>query len=188
MSFLYNIAIYIVGFSLKIIALFNKKIRLFVNGRKDIFAELTSKFSKNDAVLPLDTKANTKKFIEIVNPAFAIFVKYEFWPNFLKQLKSKQIKTILVSGIFRKDQAFFKWYSSWMQKSLQTFDHFFVQNDISKNLLKSIGFENTTISGDTRFDRVFEITKQNNQIDFIERLIDKKLTLVAGSTWKKDEI
>lgn len=241
MSFLYNIAIYIVGFSLKIIALFNKKIRLFVNGRKDIFAELTSKFSKNDAVvwfhcaslgefeqgrpiienfkdqypnykilvtffspsgyevrkdyayadlvtyLPLDTKANTKKFIEIVNPAFAIFVKYEFWPNFLKQLKSKQIKTILVSGIFRKDQAFFKWYSSWMQKSLQTFDHFFVQNDISKNLLKSIGFENTTISGDTRFDRVFEITKQNNQIDFIERLIDKKLTLVAGSTWKKDE-
>ena len=241
MSHLYNIAIYLVGFLLKIIALFNKKIALFDNGRKNTFEKLASQISKNDKVvwfhcaslgefeqgrpiieafkthspnykilvtffspsgyeirkdyafadvvtyLPLDTKANAKKFIEIVNPQLAVFVKYEFWPNILKELKSKNIETILVSGIFRKDQPFFKWYGSWMKKSLQTFNHFFVQNDKSQKLLKSIDFENSTICGDTRFDRVYEITKQDNQIDLIENFINKKLTLVSGSTWKKDD-
>ncbi len=137
--------------------------------------------------LPLDTSINAKKFIKIVNPQLAIFIKYEFWPNILKELKSNHIKTILVSGIFRENQAFFKWYGGWMQKSLKSFDHFFVQNDSSKKLLKNIGFENITISGDTRFDRVFDISNQDNQIDFIEKFTNQKQILVAGSTWPKDE-
>ncbi len=137
--------------------------------------------------LPLDTKSNAKKFIQIVNPELAIFVKYEFWPNILKELKSKNIQTVLVSGIFRKDQSFFKWYGSWMKKSLQSFNHFFVQNEVSKNLLNSINLQNVTISGDTRFDRVFQITKQDNHIDFIQNFTSQKRVLVAGSTWKKGE-
>ena len=222
-------------------AIFNKKIKLFVDGRNLVFERLTTQISKNDPViwfhcaslgefeqgrpiiehfksqypdykilvtffspsgyevrkdyeyadivtyLPIDTKRNAKKFIQLVNPRLVIFIKYEFWPNILKTLKSNHIETILVSALFREDQAFFKWYGGWMHQSLTAFSHFFVQNNRSKELLKRIGFENASVSGDTRFDRVFEITKQQNQIDFIENFIDKKPTLVAGSTWKKDE-
>jgi len=137
--------------------------------------------------LALDTNRNAKKFINIVHPKIAVFVKYEFWPNILKELKNNNTITILVSGIFRKDQAFFKNYGGCMRKSLSTFSHFFVQNEPSKNLLTSIGFKNTTICGDTRFDRVFEITKQNNQLDFIKSFKNNCYTLVAGSTWNEDE-
>ena len=117
----------------------------------------------------------------------AIFVKYEFWPNFLRVLKNKNIDTILVSGIFREKQAFFQLYGAWMRKSLKTFSHFFVQNENSKKLLQKIEFQNVTISGDTRFDRVYEITKQDNHLQFIQDFVQKKYTLVAGSTWSKDE-
>lgn len=137
--------------------------------------------------LPLDTKQNAKTFIQIVNPAIAVFVKYEFWPNILKELKKNNTITILVSGIFRKDQAFFKNYGGWMRKSLTTFSQFFVQNKLSKNLLNSIKFKNVTICGDTRFDRVFEITNQNNQLNFIESFKNNAFILVAGSTWSEDE-
>ncbi len=244
MFLLYNIAVYVVGFFLKIAALFNQKINLFVDGRKKVFHNLTEHFSAKDKIiwfhcaslgefeqgrpiienlkqrnpklrnykilvtffspsgyevrknynyadlvtyLPLDTKANAKRFIEIINPKLAIFVKYEFWPNTLKELKSKNINTILVSGIFRSDQTFFKWYGSWMKKSLQTFHHFFVQNEASMQLLNSVNLHNVSISGDTRFDRVFEITKQDNHVDFIEDFSAQKHVLVLGSTWKKDE-
>ena len=137
--------------------------------------------------LPLDTKTNTRKFIEIVNPKIAVFVKYEFWPNLLKELKRRHIKTILISGIFRKDQVFFKGYGSWMRKSLETFDRFFVQNETSKNLLHTINFNNATVTGDTRFDRVYDILNQDNTIKTIEKFVDGKHTLVAGSTWPEDE-
>ena len=137
--------------------------------------------------LPLDTKRNVRKFLKLANPKIAIFVKYEFWPNLLKQLKNNGIKTILISGIFRKDQSFFKKYGGWMKRSLFSFDHFFVQNRFSETLLNNIGFTNVTISGDTRFDRVFEITEQNNKLEFIEKFVDNKVTLIAGSTWPKDE-
>ena len=137
--------------------------------------------------LPLDTKKNVKKFVKIVNPVIAIFVKYEFWPNLLKELKDRQIKTILVSGIFRENQSFFKAYGVWMRKSLYTFDHFFVQNELSLKLLKKIGLNNVTLSGDSRFDRVHEITQQEIKLAFVAQFKDNKTALVAGSTWPNDE-
>ena len=151
--------------------------------------EIRKNYEVADVVcyLPLDSKKNAKQFLTVVHPSFAIFVKYEFWPNLLKELQNKQIKTILVSGIFRKDQVFFKWYGGWMRKSLTAFSHFFVQDKNSKELLESIHFQNITLSGDTRFDRVFEITKQNNTLDFIAEFKSNSYTLVAGSTWKEDE-
>ena len=239
---IYNIVVIVVGFLMKLIASFNTKIKLFVDGRKDVFTKLKSSIKSTDTViwvhcaslgefeqgrpvieklklnfpskkivltffspsgyevrknyevadvvcyLPLDTTFNAKKFLDIVHPETAIFVKYEFWPNYLKVLKNRKIKTILISGIFRENQVFFKWYGGWMRKSLQAFSHFFVQDSASEKLLNSIHFNNVTVSGDTRFDRVFEITKQDNQLNFINHFINSKHTLVAGSTWKEDEV
>jgi len=240
MSLLYNILVLIVGFLLKIIAFFNKKIALFVNGRKESFSKLEV-FQKTDDViwihaaslgefeqarpiieelkqqytsykilvtffspsgyeirknyeladvvcyLPLDTISNAKKFVDKVNPKLAVFVKYEFWPNYLKQLKKREIPTILVSGILRDNQIFFKWYGLFMRNALKTFQHFFVQNTDSKALLKSIQFFNVTIAGDTRFDRVSRILEQDNKLDFINKFKNKSYTVVAGSTWAEDE-
>lgn len=242
MYFLYNILVLIAGFALKIAALFNKKIKLFIDGRKQTFFKLQQAIGESDEViwihcaslgefeqgrpiieklklkfptkkvvitffspsgyevrknyenadivcyLPLDTVQNAKRFLKIVHPQLAIFVKYEFWPNLLKELKINHIETLLISGIFRENQLFFNWYGGWMRKSLTTFSHFFVQDENSKKLLNNINFNNVTVSGDTRFDRVFEITKQDNKLPFIAEFIDNKYTLVAGSTWKEDEM
>ncbi len=239
MKILYSFLIFLVSLVLPIIAIFSKKIKLFVDGRKETFSklyplkekktiwfhaaslgefeqarpiieEVKSKFSncqilvtffspsgyeirKNynlaDVVcyLPLDSKLKAKKFIEKVNPIFAIFIKYEFWPNFLNTLKQKEIPTILVSGILREKQLFFKNYGGFMRQSLQAFHHFFVQDENSKKLLNSINLNNVTIAGDTRFDRVSKILEQDNSLDFIDEFKDKKYTIVAGSTWKEDE-
>ncbi|MFO7720096.1 MAG: glycosyltransferase N-terminal domain-containing protein [Gillisia sp.] len=142
-----------------------------------------------DAVvyLPLDTRRNAIRFLDLVHPEIVIFIKYEFWPNYLKELKSRNIRTLLVSGGFRKDQLFFKPYGSWMRRSLETFEHFFVQNTTSKELLNSIGFKNVTLSGDTRFDRVSHQLEQDNTLDFAEEFKNGKLCIVAGSTWPEDE-
>jgi 3-deoxy-D-manno-octulosonic-acid transferase len=142
-----------------------------------------------DAVvyLPLDTKKNVRRFLDAAHPELAIFIKYEFWPNYLNELKSRNIISLLVSGGFRENQVFFKSYGGWMKKSLRTFEHFFVQNQISKELLNSIGFQNVTVSGDTRFDRVANQIGQDNSLDFIEAFKDSKLCVVAGSTWPEDE-
>jgi len=142
-----------------------------------------------DAVvyLPMDTKKNVRKFLDATHPELAIFIKYEFWPNYLNELKSRNITSLLVSGGFRENQVFFKPYGGWMKKSLATFEHFFVQNQISKELLNSIGFQNVTVSGDTRFDRVANQIGQDNFLDFIEAFKDRKLCVVAGSTWPEDE-
>ncbi len=137
--------------------------------------------------LPMDSKRNAKRFLNTVHPDLVVFVKYEFWPNMLKELKKRSIKTISISTIFRKDQAFFKWYGSWMRKSLRAFHHFFVQNEISKQLLTSIGYENSTVSGDTRFDRVAKILELDNSLDFVERFKNELPCIVAGSTWPEDE-
>lgn len=137
--------------------------------------------------LPLDTLSNAKKFINIIKPELAIFVKYEIWPNYLKVLKKHQIPTLLISAYFKKEQSFFKWYGGLMRKSLRTFDHFFVQDQKSKQLLSRIGFNNCTINGDTRFDRVAEILERNNNLDFLQQFKQDKKCLVAGSTWPKDE-
>ena len=137
--------------------------------------------------LPLDTARNASRFVELANPELVFFIKYEFWPNYLWELKVKKVPTYLISGIFRENQAFFKWYGGFYRKALDTFTHFFVQNQKSKEMLLSLGKSNVTVSGDTRFDRVSEIIERDNKVDFIERFCDGKLTLVAGSTWPKDE-
>lgn len=137
--------------------------------------------------LPMDTISNAKRFLDAFDPELAIFIKYEIWPNYLFELKQRDIPTLLVSAIFSKRQIFFKWYGSFMRKSLNAFQHFFVQNSTSKELLKSIGHNNTTISGDTRFDRVAKIMAQNNQLDFMEAFKNDSFCLVAGSTWPEDE-
>lgn len=144
--------------------------------------------------LPLDTKSNAKKFIELTHPEMVFFIKYEFWPNYLNELKQQGIKTYLISGIFRENQLFFKWYGSFYKNALKAFDYFFVQNEKSKKLIQSIGFSNVIISGDTRFDRVATILERDNSLDFIEDFCfidsnrnDKAITIVIGSSWPKDE-
>ncbi|SDS12852.1 3-deoxy-D-manno-octulosonic-acid transferase [Gramella sp. MAR_2010_147] len=137
--------------------------------------------------LPLDTPENAEKFIDILQPKMAFFIKYDFWPNFLNKLKERQIRTFLVSGVFRKDQTFFKPYGKWMVPSLKAFEHFFVQNEESKELLNSIGFNNASIGGDTRFDRVAAQIETDNRIDFIEEFKQNSLLVVCGSTWPEDE-
>jgi len=137
--------------------------------------------------LPLDTKSNAKKFLKLVHPEMVFFIKYEFWPNYLNELKKSNITTYLISGIFRENQAFFKWYGGFYRKALKTFDYFFVQNESSKKLLQSLGFQNVKISGDTRFDRVVAILERDNSLDFIEKFKDNKTTIVIGSSWPKDE-
>lgn len=137
--------------------------------------------------LPLDTISNAKQFIELVHPEMAFFIKYEYWPNYLNELKKQQIKTYLISGILRENQAFFKWYGGFYRNALKTFDYFFVQNESSKTLLQSIGFNNVKVSGDTRFDRVVSILERDNSLDFIEQFKNNKTTIVIGSSWPKDE-
>ena len=137
--------------------------------------------------LPLDTISNAKQFISLVHPEMAFFIKYEYWPNYLNELKKQQIKTYLISGILRENQAFFKWYGGFYRNALKTFDYFFVQNESSRNLLQSIGFNNVKVSGDTRFDRVVSILERDNSLDFIEQFKDNKTTIVIGSSWPKDE-
>ena len=240
MLFIYNLIIHIVYFFIKIIALFNAKLKLFVDGRKETFPTLES-IKTNDKVfwihaaslgefeqarpiieqlkslysdykivvtffspsgyeirknydladvvcyLPFDTSKNVKRFIKQVHPDLAIIVKYEFWPNLLNELRKIKSTTILVSGIFRKDQLFFKSYGKWMRNFLSAFNHFFVQNTSSKELLNQVNFNNVTVSGDTRFDRVHKILNQDNSIDFIEDFKNNTYTVIAGSTWKEDE-
>lgn len=240
MRIVYNFIVFVSTLLVSIVALFNKKIRLFVDGRKESFGKLSTlkqedkviwihaaslgefeqgrpiieqlkkeyptykivltffspsgyeirkDYEKADVVcyLPIDSQRNVKKFLEIVNPKLAIFIKYEFWPNYLFELQKRNIPTILVSGIFRKNQIFFKPFGAFMRNSLKAFNHFFVQDEVSQELLKSINIENVSIIGDTRFDRVFKILQQNNELDFISEFKNKQYTIVAGSTWKEDE-
>jgi len=137
--------------------------------------------------LPLDTENNANKFVNLVKPEFVIFVKYEFWSNFLHTLKKQQIPTYLISSIFRKEQAFFRWYGNWYCEILKCFKWFFVQNEVSKDLLNTIGYQNITISGDTRFDRVYDIAQSVNKYPVIEKFIDRFFVIIIGSSWKADE-
>ncbi|MCG9791443.1 3-deoxy-D-manno-octulosonic acid transferase [Flavobacterium algicola] len=137
--------------------------------------------------LPLDTRANAKKFIKLVNPEMVFFIKYEFWINYLAELKKQQIPTYLISGIFREKQLFFKWYGAFYRKALESFTRFFVQNDTSKQLINQLGFKNVTVSGDTRFDRVASILEKDNNLAFISNFKNNVPTIVIGSSWPKDE-
>ena len=143
--------------------------------------------------LPLDTKKNAQEFIKLVHPDLVFFIKYEYWPNYLAELKKQKIKTYLISGILRKDQLFFKWYGGFYREALNTFSYFFVQNDGSKKLLQQLGKNNVSVSGDTRFDRVVAIIEKDNTLDFIEDFLSVRAqsrtttTIVIGSSWPKDE-
>ncbi|SEP76999.1 3-deoxy-D-manno-octulosonic acid transferase [Flavobacterium urocaniciphilum] len=137
--------------------------------------------------LPLDSKANAKQFLNLVHPDKVFFIKYEFWPNYLNELKNRTISTYLISGIFRENQVFFKWYGGFYRNALNAFNYFFVQNEKSKSLLESIGFSNIKVSGDTRFDRVAAILEKDNSLDFIEQFKNNQKTIVVGSSWPKDE-
>ncbi len=138
--------------------------------------------------LPMDSAGNARKFLKITNPSIAIFVKYEFWHYYLSQLKKLQIPTILIAGIFRKDQLFFKWYGSFYKNLLSCFTAFFVQDKSSQSLLQSIGINNEVyLGGDTRFDRVIEIASAFTPIDPIAHFCNNSLVLVAGSTWFQDD-
>jgi len=137
--------------------------------------------------LPLDTKSNAQKFLKLVHPDLVFFIKYEYWPNYLNELKKLNIKTYLISGIFRENQAFFQWYGGFYRNALKAFDYFFVQNKSSKVLLQKLGFNNVKISGDTRFDRVVSILERDNSLDFIKLFKNNTITIVIGSSWPKDE-
>ncbi len=137
--------------------------------------------------LPMDTSANAKKFMTAVDPKMVFFIKYEFWPNYLHEVRKASIPAYLISGLFREKQVFFKWYGGFYREALKAFSHFFVQYESSKKLLQNIGFTNVTISGDTRYDRVSEILERDNSLPFIEEFIDGKTTVVFGSSWPKDE-
>jgi 3-deoxy-D-manno-octulosonic-acid transferase len=241
MLFIYNLIVVFADFILKIAALFNPKIKLFVDGRKSVYKLLSNKIKaydktiwfhaaslgeyeqglpvmermksrfpnhlivltffspsgyevrKNNTIadvtvyLPLDTKSNVEKFMEIVRPDMAFFIKYEYWPNYLNALKNRETPTYLISGIFREDQLFFKWYGGFYRNALNAFEHFFVQNSKSKDLLLKLGKSNVTVSGDTRFDRVASILNRDNALEFIEEFKNNSLTIVVGSSWPKDE-
>jgi 3-deoxy-D-manno-octulosonic-acid transferase len=227
--------------ALRLLALVNTKLGLFVKGRKETLSIVKKNISKEDKVvwihaaslgeyeqglpimeelkrnyplhkivltffspsgfevkrntaaadvvcyLPLDTRNNVNDFLDAVHPTLAIFIKYEIWPNYLKSLGEKAIPTLLLSALFKENQIYFKWYGTFMRKALSNFSHFFVQNEKSRELLNKIGYQNVTIAGDTRFDRVAEIVKRDNSLDFMQRFKRDKFCIVAGSTWPEDE-
>lgn len=138
--------------------------------------------------LPIDNKANAAKLIKAINPSLVIWVKYEYWFYYLEELKLQGIALLLVSGIFRPGQPFFKWYGKIWKNILPAFTHFFVQDEDSKNLLAGIGIENNvTVTGDTRFDRVIEIAEKFEPLFLIEQFCGENKVIVAGSTWEEDE-
>ncbi len=150
--------------------------------------EIRKNYSGADYIfyLPMGTPSSAKKFIEIVKPNVAIFVKYEFWFHYLSELKKQHVSTYLICGIFREDQYFFRNYGSWFRKQFSSFTYFFLQDEPSKLLLNSIGYINATVAGDTRYDRVFEIANNAKSIDSVKQFVSGKKIIIAGSTWEED--
>ena len=138
--------------------------------------------------LPFDTRSNAKRFLDLVHPELTIFVKYDIWPNVLNELKKRELKAVLISALFRENQIYFKFYGNFMKKALFAFQHIFTQDENSKILLERINYKHVTVSGDTRFDRVYSQLTLDNSLDFIEKFKDHKLCIVAGSTWMEDEV
>ncbi len=142
--------------------------------------------------LPIDTITNARAFLRAIRPVMAFFIKYEFWYNYLHILQHRGVPTYSVSSIFRPNQIFFKWYGRNYGRVLQCFTHFFVQNEESQQLLAGIGFKNSTVVGDTRFDRVLQIKEASKQLPIVDSFVHiheekKPLTFVAGSSWPPDE-
>lgn len=137
--------------------------------------------------MPIDTPRNVRRFLDIAHPEIAVFVKYEFWLNYLLNLKTRGVKTYVISSIFRRNSIFFRSYGFLWRRALRAFDHIFVQNDESRELLHEIGFDNVIVAGDTRFDRVAAIADAVKRIDAIETFKGDSPLFIAGSTWKPDE-
>jgi len=139
--------------------------------------------------LPLDTWQNARKFIEIVQPEKAIFIKYEFWPNFLYALSEKQIPTFAVSAIFRPNQHYFRWYGDFFRKALKRIQHFYVQNQESLVLLASIGIDQCTVGGDLRYSRVIQAKQMamDKPNELLRIFTEGHTTLILGSSWPKEE-
>ncbi len=241
MSFLYHILIHLYSITVSIFSLFNKKAKLWIDGRKDILQRIKSTINPSDEIswfhcaslgeyeqakpvieklkqqhqkikilvtffspsgyeikkndplidyvfyLPIDTENNAKQFIEIIKPEMVFFVKYEFWYNYINQLNKNNIPTYLISGVFRENQLFFKWYGKWYKKVLDGFTHFFVQNSNSEKLLIANDFTNVTFSGDTRFDRVYENSLNPKNLPLISQFKNNNILIVGGSTWQPEE-
>ena len=238
---LYNLLVSLAGFFLIPAGYFNRKLRLFYQGRRSVFSSLEANLEPNkpriwvhaaslgeyeqglpvvkelkikypehqilmtffspsgyevkkntrevDLVtyLPLDTRTNSRRFLDMVHPEVAIFIKYEVWPNYLKELTKRKIPAILISAIFNKKQIYFKSYGGFMLQALKQFQHYFVQDKKSADLLGEVGIQNYTVSGDTRFDRVTEILKQKDPLPLVASFVEGKTCIVAGSTWPEDE-
>ncbi len=138
--------------------------------------------------LPADTPRNSRRFLDLINPKFAVFTKYEYWYHYFKELNKRKIRLLMISAIFRENQVFFKQYGGFFRSILKNVSFFFTQNNESVHMLKWIGITNAGLAGDTRFDRVVELPKQHKDIPEVQRFVGKDSVLVAGSTWQPDEI
>jgi 3-deoxy-D-manno-octulosonic-acid transferase len=241
LALLYTFFIRIYFLAICIAALWNKKAKEWIRGRKNLFGELQKKISPADKIiwmhcssagefeqgkpvieqlkkeypaykilvsffspsgykvatnyknadivtyLPLDTKQNARRFIQLLNPELAIFVKYEFWYHHLSTAAFRHVPLLLVSAVFRKDQGFFKWYGRFYKQMLFLFRHIFVQDEASLNLLREASVQHCSISGDTRFDRVKQVEENPAEVPFIKDFIGTDKVIVAGSTWSDDE-
>ncbi len=241
MRLLYTLGIFFYRIAIAIAALFQKKARLWQQGRKGEFARLSAAFAgqprpvwvhsaslgeyeqarplierikkerpdvkvlatffspsgyeirKNDTLpdyvfyLPMDFPRNVRIFLDIVNPQAAVFVKYEYWYNYLIELKNREIPFYHICAIFRPTQYLFKPVGRWFASQLRHSSGFFVQNEASARLLEGIGIRQCVVCGDTRFDRVHAIASQPYTLDFVEAFRGNSRLIVAGSTWAPDE-
>ncbi|MGE0637154.1 MAG: 3-deoxy-D-manno-octulosonic acid transferase [Bacteroidia bacterium] len=151
--------------------------------------EVRKTYSGADYVfyLPADTAANAKEFIQLVKPSLAVFVKYDFWFNYLQELQKNNIQVVVFSAVFRKDQYFFQEYGEWFLKILSKINLIYVQDEASRKLLSKAKFNNVIVCGDTRFDRVMQIAEQLVNFPLVEKFKNTTTTIIAGSTWKDDE-
>ncbi len=156
--------------------------------------EVRKNFAGADVVcyLPFDTPSRVNKFLDLAHPKAAVFIKYEFWGNYLSELKRRDIPVFIISAVFRREQFFFQWFGAPYRKMLFNFTHLFVQDEYSKKILAEYGITNVTVSGDTRFDRVLDIRLAAKDLPLIEVFTcspegERQLTLVAGSSWPQDE-
>lgn len=157
------------------------------------FSDSGYRIKKNNSVadfetyLPLDTQKQSQAFVNFVKPQFAIFVKYDIWPNFLRELHKQHIKTFLVAARFRPQQLYFKAYGRFFKHALMSFQHISVQDQASGHLLNSINYTDWTLTGDTRYDRVYQQLSQDNTLDFMQDFKQNHDCMVCGSTWPEDE-
>ena len=151
--------------------------------------EVKKKYSGVDHVfyLPMDSKKNSARFLDLINPVLIIFVKYDYWYYYLDQIKKRKINCLLISAVFRKNQAFFEWYGGLQRRMLDCFTQIFVQTEESKSLLTSVRIHNCIVSGDTRFDSVVDTVNKFTGLPAIEKFLGEQKCIVAGSTWRDDE-